>query len=111
MDELIEWVRLLNMALAILCACVIWLIPTAMDRYKATSLAFDQFLCFTVGAVYLWSGFASFEALTLRNDPGVDVSYYPVRVYGITIWLTLTLIALALRHRAMVKAYKAGGGT
>lgn len=96
LDSVVDWLRLLNLVLALICAVGIWTVPESPWRNDAAGGA--RLLSLALGGTYVWSAVNSFIATLIRADPAVPVPDYAIRVYGLLFWLVLTLIALAQRH-------------
>lgn len=96
LDSVVDWLRLVNIALALTCAIGIWTVPESPWRNDAGTGA--RLLSLALGGTYIWSAYASYVAVIIRSDPDLDIHDYPVRVYGLLFWLVLTLCALVQRH-------------
>ena len=95
-DSVLDWIRAANMVLAVICSVLILTVPESPWRNSAAGGA--RLLSLATCGTYLWSAFASLVAIMDRGDPLNGIPDYPVRVYGLTFWLMLTLFALAQRH-------------
>lgn len=96
LDSVVDWLRLLNIVLALICAVGIVTVPESPWRNSAAGGA--RLLSLSLCGTYVWSAYASYVAVVIRSDPLLDIHDYPVRVYGLTFWLVLTLCALGQRH-------------
>lgn len=95
-DSVLDWIRVANMVLAVICSVLILTVPESPWRNSAAGGA--RLLSASLAGTYLWSAFASLVGIMDRADPTNGVPDYPIRVYGLTFWLMLTLFALAQRH-------------
>lgn len=93
-DSVLDWLRLVNMVLALICAVMIATVPESPFRNDAAGGA--RLLTIALCGTYVWSAFNSLIATLVRQNE--DVPDYPVRVYGLLFWLVLTLVALSQRH-------------